>query len=228
MEIDEVVRVHEDYFRKVCHSSMEPGTIALSDPATGAKQALRCDFEDLILKLAHNVRRRIVDPVIRIDHRNRVVKCTRVHHYDAMIVTLPLWELLPLVDFFVPESWTMRSNLIYITPRRDGLAGFDYVYTPYTPNGAVHRITPDQGGYCVEVSGELDRVDLHADLQFLFPDGYILNAVVEGLPGYILPVSKPAWPRCMQPLGRYASWDFSASMDSILSEALNLERQWSA
>lgn len=226
MSTSEVKRLHRDYARKIFHAPVEGAMF--NDPAAKSKEALRFNFEDFVTELASLVRTRVCEPVEFIDCEHHVVKCGRLFSYDAMVVTIPLWDLKSLANFYVPEVCATNSNFVYVTPRRDEYAAFDYVYTPYTPNDAIHRITPREGGYCAEVSGDLDRVNLHADLQFLFPAGYILGDVSGGQPGHISSNPKPDWPSNHRPLGRYASWDYRASADTVLTEAIKMAEDWTS
>jgi hypothetical protein len=105
--------------------------------------------------------------------------------------------------------------------------GFDYVYTPYTPADTVHRFSPNVGGYSVEANGILDRDRLQSDLAFIFPDGYVLEGIKEGLKGHLLPLPESVvWPDNVAPLGRFACWDSRVTADIVLRDAMELKQRW--
>lgn len=230
MDPDDVERIQQDHYRKTRRTT--PGKharTAMNDPAaTGPRQALRCDFQDFIETMAD-----VPDAIVRafatsVDHEANVVHTSEGSvSYDALIITVPLWIIKRLVTFYVPEGVAMRLNVLQVSPRRDDYAGYDYVYTPYTPHDCIHRLSPLNGGYSLEANGTLRTVDVQADLSFLFPDGYSLDGYKEGLKGHLLPLTaKPAWPSNIAPLGRFATWNSRATTDSTLDEAERLAKAW--
>jgi hypothetical protein len=104
------------------------------------------------------------------------------------------------------------------------------VYTPYTPENLVHRISPSEGGYSVEMNGEWgDETSgkLRNELNFLFGNAWALNNVKKGLPGHLLPLGEaPEWPGNVRPLGRFAAWDPRMTTDKTLSAAIATARKW--
>ena len=122
----------------------------------------------------------------------------------------------------------MRLNIINVTPRFDRYANWDYVYTPYTPDNLIHRLSPNGGGYCAEANGELDEIQMHNDLQALFADGYQVDSITERLKGHLLPLAaRPEWPSNVVPIGRFAKWDPRSTTDVSLADAYALAEQWS-
>lgn len=232
MEQSEVERIQADHYAKTRRTVADDfGAKAMNDPAAlGPRRALRCDFQDLIDTLAD-----VPDAIVktfakRVDHERNLVLLQEGApiEYDALIITVPLWIIKSMVGFYVPEGLAMNLNIAQVTPRVDLYAGFDYVYTPYTPHNCIHRFSPAGGGYCMEFNGDVNHIDLHADLNFLFPDGFIVDAVKTGLKGHLLPLEVEAkWPANIRPLGRFATWNPRSTTDVALDEAIAMVREWS-
>jgi hypothetical protein len=231
MEARDIARIQADHYRKTRRTGVgEDAERAMNDPAAlGPRRALRCDFQDLIDTLS-DVPDVIVESFAkRIDPERNVVHVAdgTAVVYDALIITVPLWVIQKLVPFYIPEGMAMSLNVVQVTPRRDDYAGFDYVYTPYTPHDCVHRLSPARDGYSVEANGVLNHIDLHADLSFLFPDGFNVESIKEGLKGHLLPLDvEPDWPANIRPLGRFATWNPRATTDVTLSEVMAMAEEW--
>jgi hypothetical protein len=166
-----------------------------------------------------------------IDSKNNVITLSDGTQcpYDKLVTTLPLWITRHQADFYVPEGVAIRLNLVQVSPKRQTFARWDYVYTPYTPANAIHRLSPSDGGYTVEANGDWDKIQ-HAildDLGFLFPDGFAVERSIPNLKGHLLPLGeKPAWPDNIAPLGRFAKWDPRATTDITLRDASALAQRW--
>lgn len=230
MPKSETCRIQQDHYRKTRHTDPgEHAVRAMNDPAAvGPKRALRCDFEDLIDTLV-DVACIVRTGAVRVDVDRNVLfdMDGAVHRYDYLVFTIPLWIIRKMVGFYVPEGIAMRLNVAQVHIHRDRYLGFDYVYTPYTPADTVHRFSPNAGGYSVEANGVLDRDRLQSDLAFIFPDGYVLEGIKEGLKGHLLPLSEPVvWPDNVAPLGRFAKWDSRSTADIVLQDAMELKQRW--
>lgn len=230
LDPEEARRIQEDHYRKTRRTA--PGDNAkraMNDPAaTGPRKALRCDFRELIDALIDDARPKTLG-VKKVDHRRNVLFDSEngVHHYDFLIMTTPLWITRRLVSFRVPEGVAMKLNVAQVSSMRDAYGSFDYVYTPYTPEDAVHRFSPRGAGYSVETNGDLDMDKLRSDLAFLFPSGYSIENVREGLKGHLLPLKEqPDWPSNVAPLGRFATWDSRATTDVVLESLKGLKKRW--
>lgn len=232
MTKSDIARIQADHYAKTRRTGVDEfADRAMNDPAAlGPRRALRCDFQDFIDVMATVPNIILTSHARRVDHKRQVVHLVEGQpvRYDALIITTPLWITKRLVDFHVPEGVAMALNIVQVTPRRDDYAGYDYVYTPYTPQNFAHRLSPAQDGYCVEGNGELNHLDLHADLQFLFPDGFTVETIREGLKGHLLPLDvQPDWPDNVKPLGRFATWNPRSTTDVALSEAIDMVGVWS-
>lgn len=226
----EAERIQHDHYRKTRQTNPgEYAARAMNDPAAvGPKRALRCDFEELIDTLVDvaDIQR---TGVARVDVDRNVLfdMDGHVHRYDFLVLTIPLWIIRKMVGFYVPEGVAMRLNIAQVYTQRDKYLGFDYVYTPYTPADTVHRFSPNVGGYSVEANGILDRDRLQSDLAFIFPDGYVLEGIKEGLKGHLLPLPESVvWPDNVAPLGRFACWDSRVTADIVLRDAMELKQRW--
>jgi len=121
----------------------------------------------------------------------------------------------------------MRLNLISVEAQRDEYSKWDYVYMPYTPADAIHRISPMDGGFTCEANGELDPSSVESDLNFIFKSGYYIKSVKEGLKGHLLPLpARPEWPDNVVPLGRFAKWDPRSTLDVVLEDANAIAEHW--
>ncbi len=247
MEKDRAMRIQHDHYRKT--RKVEPDAFAsrsMNDPeSAGPRKALRTDMGKMLKELVarapivkkgafriepHKVI--TVDPATKQEHSI---------HYDYLILTIPLWIIRSMVWFTLPESMAIKLNLLMVDPpqKGDDYAQWDYVYTPYTPEGLIHRISPRDGGYTCEFNGDWPLQseggpgeDLHwrltSELNFLFPEGWALADVKKGLNGHLIPLATKAnWPSNIRPMGRFAQWDPRATSDVVLGSCLKLAEEWS-
>lgn len=221
-------RIQADHYRKTRRTIPTDISTAMNDPVKkGPRRALRCDFHELIAAMAHNLEiiprglsRILADGLLKLSDGTTL-------RYDYLITTIPLWVLRGIAPFYVPETVAARLNVVTVKPRFDGYAKWDYVYTPYTPGDVVHRFSPSESGYAVEANGILDRTKLESDLHFIFPDGFTIDTVREGLKGHLLPLdASPEWPENVAPIGRFAKWDSRSTMDVALEDALQTAERW--
>lgn len=229
----EAERIQADHFRKTRRT--EPGRFgakAMNDPAAQrlSRRAIRCDFAEFIKALGARaeIRKRSVQAISSVESRLLLDDGSWLP-YERLISTLPLWVVREMCDFYVPQGMAMSLNLIQVSPLRDRFAKWDYVYTPYTPGDAVHRLSPRDSGYSVEANGDWERIERKVldDLAFLFPDGFAIDGVAKGVKGHLLDLQEqPAWPANVHPLGRFARWDPRATTDTTLEDAKRLIGSW--
>lgn len=228
MEKDQTARIQADHYRKTRRT--EPGDFAkkaMNDPAAvKPRKALKCDFAEMVKKLGAraNVIRAALTKVeadtVSLNNGSKL-------GFDYLVLTIPLWIIRDIVSWDVPIGLAVKLNIAQVKPARDKYAKWDYVYTPYTPADAVHRFSPNGGGYSVEVNGILNQAALKTDLDFIFKDGWAVSAVKEGLKGHLMPLEyEPAWPANVAPLGRFARWDPRMTTDETLAEAMQLAQRW--
>jgi len=232
MSKEEAMRIQEDHYRKTRKS--EPGKFgskAMNDPAAKvSRRAIRCDFEEMIKELAK--RADIVKARVSFieSKRNRVKTFDgEFIYYDRLIVTIPLWIVHHIADFYVPQGMAMSLNILDVIPNRDRYARWDYIYTPYTPSSAVHRLSPSDHGYSIEINGDWAQQERATcnDLAFLFPDGFVVRGAKIGTKGHLLElVVKPDWPENVTPLGRFAQWDPRATTDVTLDNIHKMAKGW--
>ncbi len=226
-------RIQADHFRKTRRT--EParfGAKSMNDPmaARESRRALRCDFQAFVQELAKSARitKRAVTQISTIENRLLLSDGAFVS-YDRLILTIPLWVIRQMCDFYCPQGMAMSLNLVQVDPMKDPYAQWDYVYTPYTPAGAVHRFSPRDTGYSVEANGDWDKIEksVKDDLGFLFPGGYAINKLDLGLKGHLIELSDPPkWPENVVPLGRFAKWDPRATTDTTLEDVKVLAEAW--
>lgn len=225
---ENATRIKYDHYRKT--RRQEPGDFAskaMNDPEdVGLRRAVRCDFKAMIGALAERavvVKARLH----KIEPYFVITECANTHWYDYLILTIPLWAIKPTAYFHVPEGHAMQLNVAIVEPLFDSYAKWDYVYTPYTPADAIHRISSSDGVYNCEVNGELNRNDLVSDLNFIFKAGWAVESVREGLKGHLLPLSEqPEWPSNVAPLGRFAKWDPRSTADVVADDIVEIAENW--
>lgn len=220
-------RIRYDHFKKT--RRIEPGTFgakAMNDPESDRAKAIRCDFQELISKLGAlaNVKASRLD---RIEPKFVTSNGGATYWYDYLFLTIPLWVIQSAAYFQVPSAAALRLNICQVEPLKDHYSKWDYVYTPYTPADAIHRISSHEGGYSCEVNGQFDLTSFLSDLSFLFPEGWTIKALKEGLKGHLLPLPSPlALPGNIATIGRFASWDPRSTSDVVLSEAQTAAKNW--
>lgn len=226
----EAAIIQADHYRKTRRT--EGGVDskkAMNDPAAvKPRRALRCHFPDMVKELA-GMAKITKSGMMKVKTKTKEVVLNDLSKipYDKLILTIPLWVIKAAVPFYVPQGMAMKLNIIEVAPVKDRFAKWDYVYTPYTPANMVHRFSPAGRAYSVEVNGDMDRVMLESDLQFIFNDGYSIEGIREGLKGHLLPLEQlPDWPEDIAPLGRFAKWDSRATTDVTLEDARELAERW--
>jgi len=232
MAPEEAARIQADHYRKT--RRMEPGVFgskSMNDPAAKpTRRAIRCDFSDMISRLAAraNIVKESMDRIVSRGNHILTTGGKRIK-YDQLIVTIPLWAIRGNADFYVPQGMAMALNIAQVDPMRDRYSRWDYVYTPYTPGNAIHRFSPSGSGYSVEVNGNWDDQirPVLDDLAFIFDGSFVVRTIKKGLKGHLLDLQeKPAWPDNVTPLGRFAQWDPRATTDTTCATAHKLARQW--
>jgi len=234
MVATEANRIRADHFRKTRH--VEPGgdfaAKAMNDPAAakGPRRAMRTDFQYMIDELEK--RAKIIRlGLSRIDSARNAIQLSNGEWcgYDKLILTIPLWVIRSMADFYVPQGMALGLNLIQVRPMRDAYSKWDYVYTPYTPADAIHRISHFDGGYTCEANGGWSKQEsnVQTDLAFIFEDGFLIESIKAGVKGHLLELQEqPRWPDNVAPLGRFAKWDPRATADVTLEDVRTLAEAW--
>jgi hypothetical protein len=229
MDAASALRVRYDHYRKT--RRQEPGEFgekAMNDPeSVSSRRAIRCDFPTLVKLLAERATV-VKGQLARILHDKIITSNGNSHPFDYLVVTIPLWVLREVAYFPLPEAHAMRMNLARVRPIGDPFARWDYVYTPYTPEDAIHRVSHNgEGVYTCEINGVYDAIKAASDLNFIFKDGYEPLSITEGLKGHLLPLPfRPDFPIHIAPLGRFAKWDPRSTQDVVLSDARALANDW--
>lgn len=238
MDKSRALRIQHDHYRKT--RKTEPDNFAarsMNDPeSAGPRRALRCDMGRVLKELIQRTPF-VKDGAAKVEPHKVIGKDGTVYPYDYLLLTAPIWILRQMCWFELPESMAVKLNLVMVDPpqKGDAYAQWDYVYTPYTPENLIHRISPRDGGYTCEFNGDWPESDgdstfsdkLTSELNFLFPDGWALSDRKKGLNGHLIPLAtKPNWPVNVRPIGRFAQWDPRATSDVVLSTCLKLADEW--
>ncbi|KKM89968.1 hypothetical protein LCGC14_1243390 [marine sediment metagenome] len=190
------------------------------------KAVLRCDWERLLALLV--AQSEIVTATFcRATETEVFVTDGGSYPFDRLVATLPLWQLEGRLWFDTPSGAALVLTLAYVIPLKDRYSKWESFYTPYTPASCVQRMSVHRDGYVVEASGRPFRLDLESDLQFLFPEGYQVRWVRDGLNGYLLPMAEEVrWPVGVAPVGRYAQWLPDGRAYDAYQAALLLAKRW--
>jgi hypothetical protein len=241
MDREKAERIQFDHYRKTRRTepSGEDALRSMNDPeSVGSRHALRADAGGLLraLESQANVK---CDGAVAVNSLNSTTGYSVLgtsgiaHSFDYLIFTIPLWAIRKMVPWELPEALALKLNIVNVDVTRDPLSKWDYVYTPYTPEGLIHRISPRDGGWTAEFNGQwIEEGDetslkLTSDLNFLFPNGWALNAVRRGLNGHLLPLEfETKWPKNVRPIGRFAEWNSRATADAVLSNCWKLATEW--
>ncbi len=154
--------------------------------------------------------------------------------FDLCLVTAPLWRCQDLCEWPLPHACAVALNTAVVDSNSDQeakehLSGWDYVWTPYTPDATVHRVFQVNGEYHAQFSGawaaEQEHPTLIGDLNYLFPAGWAPTNAFRGEAGFLCPLSeKPIWPKSVRPLGRLAQWDGKATISNTVDEVSRILR----
>lgn len=226
MRAEELCRIQADIHIKETRTPPPDWTRDTLAPEPRPARAIRFDAGELATAISRRIdvtrtaAAQVEGKVVVDTHGNR-------HPADAVMWTRPLWEARQRVSWYIPEAVVTQRHLVLVKPRRNMLAQWDWVHTPYTPAGAVHRVTSLGGLYAAEIHGRFRATDATSDLQFIFPQGYAIRHTVHALSGCMLPLSQaPEWPAHVVPLGPYAEWTPKATTDVVLDAARRIAAHW--
>lgn len=234
LDHERALRIQHDHYRKTRHT--EPDAFAarsMNDPEySGPKKALQCELDAFVRRLALGAP--IIQDAAASIHPLVVKGASGASYpYDFLVLTIPLWVIRRLAWFKIPPALAVKLNIVRVEPIGNPYAKWDYVYTPYTPEGLIHRISPSEGEWSCEFNGDWPENDeetsrkLTSELNFLFRAGWAPCSVKKGLNGHLLPMDeKPEWPENITPLGRFAEWDPRATSDVVLDSVWKLVERW--
>jgi hypothetical protein len=203
----------------------------MNDPGANKndRRGLRCDVKALINAIAEGTE--VIRSGAKAIERDHVVTDTGARlDFDKCVVTLPLWVLAGMCPWYIPTGVAMSLNIVRLVAMgNDPFVQWDYVYTPYTPGDAVHRIAAVEGGWDAEANGDWALIEnkVMDDIHNLWPDGVKVLRTAPGLKGHLLDLAThPEWPAAIAPLGRFAKWDPRATTDVTLDDAWRLAKSW--
>lgn len=183
---------------------------------------IRCDMDDLIHALVASAgSNAIIASTWRLEP-GAVVSGLRSYEYDFAVLTDPIWALQGNVWFDLSGHETIEHAIATLVPRRlSPLRRWDVVLTPYTPADAAFRVTARGHAWAVEMRGVAGRAEMLSDINFLFPDGYALEAI--GVNRTCIP-TEVRWPENVVPLG--AAEGKQVALDEVLDTAYELMRRF--
>jgi hypothetical protein len=244
MSRQDATRIQADHYRKT--RRVEPDAFArrsMNDPdSAGPRWSLTCDPGEFVRSL-HNRVRLVQDQVMR-SHNPATGqsflegKSGVMYRYDYVIWTTPHWVTERVVSsdsrYRLGNAISMKLNIVSIEAKGDKYARWDYVYTPYTPEDLVHRISQRDGHYDCEFNGlwpDKDQVmtdRITTEMNFLFNDGWaIATEPIRGIPGHLLPMrEKDKIPDNARFLGRFSEWDPRATTDVVFQKLQDLLQEW--
>jgi hypothetical protein len=205
----------------------KPSKLSLDLELASTKIALRFEWVEFLERLNDGLstsRKRMVE----LKSHSVICDDGSVEAFDLCLVTSPLWRCQDFVEWPLPHACAVALNTAVVDSNSDQevkeqLSGWDYVWTPYTPDATVHRVYQVDGEYHVQFSGSWlegqERPALIGDLNFLFPAGWAPTGSFRGEAGFLCPLSeKPIWPKSVLPLGRLAQWDAKATISNTVEE----------
>jgi hypothetical protein len=226
-------RIRGDLFSKTrLVQSDQPSKSSLDYEISKTKMGMVFEWPSFLEVLTRGIQ---IDssPVTEI-RSDCIVLGDREEFFDLAIVTLPLWRCAELVQWPLPHACSISLNTAIIDSNsapdvREQLAGWDYVWTPYTPDGLVHRVYQVNESYHVQFSGAWnvseDKSQLIGDLNYLFPAGWAPLGSHRGEAGFLCPLSEKAiWPKSVLPMGRLARWDARATLSQTFDDLLKVLR----
>ena len=203
------------------------------------KSAVAFNWSDLVTLLdCRRHQRYTTDSNIIVSIEPGVVETTAARRYfDLVVVTLPLWEVARYVAWDVPHASAVIEHVVGVhsnteKDEEEELSKFDVVWTPYTPEDLIFKVTQCGSEYRVHFSGPWEdgetNLRLASDLNFLFPSGWSVAFADRGVFGHRFPLScRPVWPKGIVPIGKYAAWDEKhVGLESILADFENLRKRY--
>lgn len=178
--------------------------VGMNEPeVTSRRYALSCDWHDLVKRLSAG---------LTVSRAHGAF----VREADLVLETRPLWE--STIAKGASDAMAVALTLVTVHAQRERYLRWDVVYTPHTPGDAIFRLYHGDDGYVCEFSGERDEDALISDLNFLFPEGWKIEAVSHGSGKLVALHDRPVWPHKAWPLGRLAQWDELSSFTRVIRE----------
>lgn len=202
--------VHHAHWRKTRLTAWPVDCVGMGKAAgmnepevTSKRYAISCDWHDLVKRLSAGL---------------TVARAYGSHAQNADLVleTRALWESTLATG--VSDAMAVALTLVTVQAQRERYLRWDIVYTPHTPGDAIFRLYHGDSGYVCEFSGERNEDALISDLNFLFPEGWKIEAVTHGNGKLVSLQERPVWPHKAWPLGRLAQWDELASLTRVIRD----------
>jgi hypothetical protein len=222
------LRVRSDLYAKTrLVAASEVTSQAIDIEVAGTKIGLHFGWPEFIDAITRSLQS-TVKPILSLKSDRILFQDGAELPFDLCFVSLPLWKCQPLVDWHLPHACAVAMNTAKVDQNthpdiRDQMAGWDSVWTPYTPDSLIHRVFQVDGGYHVQFSGKWPAEEpnpaLLGDLNYLFPAGWAATGSLRGEAGFLCPLSeKPSWPKSVRPIGRLARWDARATMTQTIED----------
>ena len=227
LDNSDIERIRQEYWEKTRKTIPGKHTAkAFADPFSyRTVRAVRADFQDVIEKLEDRIDIRHC-AFIKQEDKSIFTTSGRMH-FDYLVFTIPLNAMKDRVQYYVPNAITTKMSVVEVLPRRDPYYRFDYVYTPFTPENHVHRISSNGHTYFAEISGDIDETKVYSDLNFLFDGGWSPVSGKKDLRGHLMPIdATPDFPPWIATVGRYAQWSPRLTIDAAMDEAIRIGGEW--
>lgn len=219
-------RVRADLYSKTRLIDAAPGKDALDYESSRSTRAIHFEWEALLSMLSQE---RINEAPISVIKSDCIeFQDGGTERFDLCLVSAPLWRSAELVEWPLPHACAISLNTAVIDANTDPdvkemLSGWDYVWTPYTPDRVIHRVFQVDGLYHVQFSGSWAEGEPHpgliGDLNWLFQAGWAPTGAYRGEAGFLCPLSEsPIWPRTVLPIGRLSRWDVKATLSQMLDD----------
>ena len=154
--------------------------------------------------------------------------------YDFLINTLDVRLFAHLARRTVPElvehtekARTTDVTIFRVITDSDRLAGFDYIYTPFTHNDTIHRVSRGASWYDCETAKPMGKqlAGAFSDIGSIFSAKPLVTFAAT-IPGHVCPFEgEQAFTDSLRDhwimVGRFASWDGRCTVDKAFRQALD-------
>jgi glycine/D-amino acid oxidase-like deaminating enzyme len=149
--------------------------------------------------------------------------------FDLLVSAVPLWSFKSIYHGRKPIPNARAHRLMlrtYDAPSFTEVRGLDYLYTPSTQFGMIHRVSSDALSGRVTVEANRRHRDPDHDVEALMRDvGSLLGHDAKLVDkaethGHLIPIREPwEYPDRIVPIGRFAQWDSRATFDKVFERA---------
>jgi hypothetical protein len=222
-------RIEKDFYRKS----------RLLEPTSETKKGI-IDFEfnttRKVLRIAPEIflenicleitsLKRFINYVVKIEKNRIILNDDTTIPFDILLINLPLWDLKQIAFWEILFCYSTKRCLFSIKDYGESCFNskiYDVIYTPFTPENKIYKISIDGEKCLAECSGEYEsqKNKIISDLNFLFESNWSFLKIHENLGGYIQEqkINFLSWPKNIIPFGKYTIWNNRESANSVFKK----------